>query len=415
MGLRFRLLKKYTHPKMRFQIASSLALGALFNPVFSASVPQNIADLVFHETDLINGQKIDEVFKFTNFYSVGSEEDDEGNSTKPSTALSWGAGCASGLAITLCSVCGVFLTPLTKKSWYKKLLLYLIAAATASLLGNSLFQLLPPAFGVKVNKSNELNIWKAATAYLSFVFFFIIERVLNIVFGGDDEDDDKSDTHSEKRSRRNSRLSVNPTRGRAGSTLAGTAIASAVNPGEAPEKIEGDENLTIFEKMKKVKMFAWMLFIGDAMENVADGMAMGAGFGQSIALGIGITIATFSEEFPHKIGDFAIFLNAGMSVTMALVVNVISGATVWIGIVIGLIFSDNDDVTMFIFAIAGGVFLYVGLGGLFPEMGEVSSELQEEGESPWTTLLIELAGLATGLTLMLLLCYFSEDIEHAFE
>lgn len=402
---------------MLLQIASSLAFGALFNPVLSASVPQNTADLVFQESsDLINGQRIDEVFKFTNFYSVGSDEDepDDNNSTKPSTALSWGAGCASGLAITLCSVCGVFLTPLTKKSWYKKLLLYLIAAATASLLGNSLFQLLPPAFDVEVNKSNELNIWKAATAYLSFVFFFIIERVLNIVFGGDD-DDDKSDTHSEKRSRRNSRLSVNPARGRAGSTLAGTAIANAVNPGEAPEKKEGDEKLTILEQMKKVKMFAWMLFIGDAMENVADGMAMGAGFGQSIALGIGITIAIFSEEFPHKIGDFAIFLNAGMSVTMALVVNVISGATVWIGIVIGLVFSDNEDVTMFIFAIAGGVFLYVGLGGLFPEMGEVSEELHEEGESPWTTLLIELAGLATGLILMLLLCYFSEDIEHAFE
>merc|ERR1711879_1023864 len=116
----------------------------------------------------------------------------------------------------------------------------------------------------------------------------------------------------------------------------------------------------------------------------------GAGFGQSIALGIGITIAIFSEEFPHKIGDFAIFLNAGMSVTMALVVIVISGTTVWIGIVIGLIASVNAEVTMFIFAIAGGVFLYVGLGGLFPEMGEVSEELKEEGYSPWKTLAIEL-------------------------
>ena len=104
-----------------------------------------------------------------------------------------------------------------------------------------------------------------------------------------------------------------------------------------------------------------------------------------------------------------------MSVTMALVVNVISGATVWIGIVIGLIASDNEEVTMFIFAIAGGVFLYVGLGGLFPEMGEVSEELHKEGYSPWKTLGIELAGLATGLAMMLILCYFSEDIEHAFE
>jgi len=405
---------------MRFQIASCIATGIiLLNIVSSASVQKNnenelIKELA-SELSHINGQEISQVFNYKPYYSTGTEDDEEKkNVTKPSTALSWGAGMASGLAITLCSICGVFLTPLTQKPWYKKLLLYLVGAATASLMGNSLFQLLPPAYGVEVNKSNELNIWKSATAYMSFVFFFIIERSLNIIFGGDDEEDSKSEKKSVTKSRAQSRLSVNPARDRAGSTLAGTAIAGAANP--APKSaVAYDDSMTIFEKMKTVKMFAWMLFIGDALENVADGMAMGAGFGQSIALGIGITIAIFSEEFPHKIGDFAIFLNAGMSVKMALVVNVISGATVWIGIVIGLIASDNEEVTMFIFAIAGGVFLYVGLGGLFPEMGEVSEELQEEGYSPWKTLAIELAGLATGLAMMLLLCYFSEDIEHAFE
>lgn len=405
---------------MRFKIASCIATGIiLLNIVSSASVQKNnenelIKELA-SELSHINGQEISQVFNYKPYYSTGTEDDEEKkNVTKPSTALSWGAGMASGLAITLCSICGVFLTPLTQKPWYKKLLLYLVGAATASLMGNSLFQLLPPAYGVEVNKSNELNIWKSATAYMSFVFFFIIERSLNIIFGGDDEEDSKSEKKSVTKSRAQSRLSVNPARDRAGSTLAGTAIAGAANP--APKSaVAYDDSMTIFEKMKTVKMFAWMLFIGDALENVADGMAMGAGFGQSIALGIGITIAIFSEEFPHKIGDFAIFLNAGMSVKMALVVNVISGATVWIGIVIGLIASDNEEVTMFIFAIAGGVFLYVGLGGLFPEMGEVSEELQEEGYSPWKTLAIELAGLATGLAMMLLLCYFSEDIEHAFE
>jgi len=395
---------------MKLKLVTGLSLVAV---TYSAFVPveQELVD----SSQLINGRQIEEVFNYKSYYSV-TDEPEPGNSTKPSAALSWATGMASGLAITLCSVCGVCLTPLTKKPWYKKLLLYLVGAATASLMGNSLFQLLPPAYGVEVNASNPLNIWKSATAYLSFVFFFIIERSLNIIFGEEDDEDSKSEK-TEGRSRRNSRLSVNPARDRAGSTLAGAAIAGAVNAGEIipTESNDNTENLTIFQKMKKVKMFAWMLFIGDALENVADGMAMGAGFGQSIALGIGITIAIFSEEFPHKIGDFAIFLNAGMSVTMALVVNVISGATVWIGIVIGLIASDNDEVTMFIFAIAGGVFLYVGLGGLFPEMGEVSEELKEEGYSPWKTLGIELAGLATGLAMMILLCYFSEDIERAFE
>lgn len=198
-----------------------------------------------------------------------------------------------------------------------------------------------------------------------------------------------------------------------GAISAGELLAERNNPENENNQI--DENLTLWERMRKVKMFAWMLFIGDALENIADGMAMGAAFGQSIALGIGITIAIFSEELPHKVGDFAIFLNAGMSVPMALSVNLVSGATVWIGLVIGLIASDSPEVTMFIFAIAGGVFLYVGLGGLFPEMGEISEELQEEGYNPWKCLAIELAGLGTGLAMMLVLCYFREDIETAFE
>lgn len=306
---------------MRFQVASCIAIGhvVLLNSVSSVNVQKinenKLIKELNSELSQINGQDISQVFNYKPYYSTGENDDeDEKNSTKPSAALSWGAGMASGLAITLCSICGVCLTPLTKKPWYKKLLLYLVGAATASLMGNSLFQLLPPAYGVEVNKSNELNIWKSATAYMSFVFFFIIERSLNIIFGGDDEDEDsKSEKKSVTKSRAQSKLSVNPARGRAGSTLAGTAIAGAVNADPSAEnKLAYDENMTIFEKMKKVKMFAWMLFIGDALENVADGMAMGAGFGQSIALGIGITIAIFSEEFPHKIGDFAIFLNAGI-------------------------------------------------------------------------------------------------------
>merc|ERR1712158_166981 len=101
------------------------------------------------------------------------------------------------------------------------------------------------------------------------------------------------------------------------------------------------------------------------------------------------------------------------AVKMALVVNVISGATVWIGIVIGLILGENEEATRYIFAIAAGVFLYVGLGGLFPEMGETSEELQEDGVSGWQTLLLELLGLATGLAMMIVLCLYSDDIENA--
>lgn len=99
---------------------------------------------------------------------------------------------------------------------------------------------------------------------------------------------------------------------------------------------------------------------------------------------------------------------------MALIINLISGATVWIGIILGLFLGSNEHAGGLIFAIAAGVFLYVGLGGLFPEMGEVSQELIKEGESPWLTLILEVLGLCTGLVLMILLCVYSDDIEKVF-
>ena len=354
-----------------------------------------------------------------------SKDEPETTTEEPHTlgAEEWAIGLASGLVITLCSVCGVLLIPITSKPWYDYLLLYLIATATSSLMGNSIFQLMPPAFGIDMSKWE--NIGRSTTVYVSFMAFFIIERILNIVFGEDDDEEGSVQGHENlanpeiRKSRANTNLSISSktkeVRARAGSTMANLALSAAINADELPAHSDNNnkENLTLIEKMKQVKMVAWMLFIGDALENVADGLAMGAGFGSSIALGIGITIAIFSEEFPHKIGDFAIFLNAGMSTKMALIVNVISGATVWIGIVIGLLLGENEEATCYIFAIAAGVFLYVGLGGLFPEMGECSETLQEKGVNPWKTLAIELAGLSTGLLMMILLCAFSDDIERA--
>ena len=266
-------------------------------------------------------------------------KNDNNNSTEPSGALSWGAGLLSGLVILLCSACGLLLTPLTAKPWYKKFLLYLVSTATSSLLGNSLFQLIPPAYGVEVDVSDEENIWKSAACYLAFVTFFVIERVLKLVFKDDEEEKNENEVKYEVKgevnkaafernkslipdSRRQSKLSVNLVKPRAGSTLGGIAINSAMNAAEllenAAEKANAENvndqttipedavlqepvNLTLWQKMRKVKMFAWMLFIGDALENIADGMAMGAAFGQSIALGIGITIAIFSEELQEEI------------------------------------------------------------------------------------------------------------------
>lgn len=62
-------------------------------------------------------------------------------------------------------------------------------------------------------------------------------------------------------------------------------------------------------------------------------------------------------------GDFAILLKSGMSVKQALACNLFSSSLQLLGSVIGLAIGSSslENSTEWLFAFAGGIFLYVGL------------------------------------------------------
>ena len=60
-------------------------------------------------------------------------------------------------------------------------------------------------------------------------------------------------------------------------------------------------------------------------------------------------------------GDFAVLLTAGMTVKMALLANLLSALSCYIGLAIGIYVGQEDDVRFWIFALAAGIFLYVAL------------------------------------------------------
>ena len=64
--------------------------------------------------------------------------------------------------------------------------------------------------------------------------------------------------------------------------------------------------------------------------------------------------------FLHS-GDFAVLLTAGMSVKKALLANFLSALSCYIGLAIGIYVGQEGEVRFWIFAIAGGMFLYVAL------------------------------------------------------
>ena len=77
-----------------------------------------------------------------------------------------------------------------------------------------------------------------------------------------------------------------------------------------------------------------LVLIGDSIHNALDGILIAAAFLTSVPLGLVTTLAVAAHEIPHRVGDFALLLHAGMSRQRAMFLNMATGlASVLGGIV----------------------------------------------------------------------------------
>ncbi|VDN32841.1 unnamed protein product [Cylicostephanus goldi] len=121
---------------------------------------------------------------------------------------------------------------------------------------------------------------------------------------------------------------------------------------------------------------AWMIIFGDGFHNFIDGISIGASFAESLHAGLSVSLAVLAEEFPHELGmgDVAILVASGMTLRQALLYNLLSAITCYVGFVIGVGIGElgfvigvgigelGPDISKYAFALAGGMFLYISLG-----------------------------------------------------
>uniref|UniRef100_A0A4W4EJ98 Solute carrier family 39 member 4 n=2 Tax=Electrophorus electricus TaxID=8005 RepID=A0A4W4EJ98_ELEEL len=147
-----------------------------------------------------------------------------------------------------------------------------------------------------------------------------------------------------------------------------------------------------------------MITIGDGIHNFADGLAIGAAFSVSWRSGLATSLAVLCHELPHELGDFAVLLHCGMSVKKALLLNVGSALTSFIGLYIALSVSTDTAAKEWIAAVTTGLFLYVGLADMLPSMVHV------DANRPWLIFALQNLGLLTGWGIMLLLSFFEDKM-----
>ncbi|XP_054642938.1 zinc transporter ZIP10 isoform X2 [Dunckerocampus dactyliophorus] len=162
-----------------------------------------------------------------------------------------------------------------------------------------------------------------------------------------------------------------------------------------------------------IASIAWMVIMGDGMHNFSDGLAIGAAFSANLTGGISTSVAVFCHELPHELGDFAVLLKAGMTVKQAIVYNLLSALMAYVGMLIGTTVGQyTDNVTSWIFAITAGMFLYVALVDMLPEMLHGDSE--EHKRCQLGHFVLQNLGMLTGFGIMLLIAIFEDRIVFDF-
>nr|XP_046223552.1 metal cation symporter ZIP8 isoform X1 [Oncorhynchus gorbuscha] len=363
----------------------------------------------------------------------------------PVTYHVWGYGFLSVTIINLASLLGLALIPFTKKTYFPKVLTYFIGLAIGTLFSNAVLQLIPEALGFDPRADDY--ILKAVGIFGGFYLLFFTEKVLKMALRTEHEHG-HSHFSPPGQLRQNSLQNGDVSEKKESITMTTCTISSIgtdntspdapvsstepppqvpppqvpppqvpppqVPPPQVPPPQEVHVNNVMChwlrgQRVANIKTVAWMVTLSDALHNFIDGLAIGASFTVSVVAGFSTSIAIVCEEFPHELGDFVILLNAGMSIPQAVFFNLLSAMSCYIGLAFGILLGSNFAPNA-IFAIAGGMFLYIALADMFPEMNAIMNEQDGSTVTNVIFFLIQNAGLLTGFAIILLITMFVGEI-----
>ncbi|KAH9856565.1 Zinc/iron permease [Lenzites betulinus] len=199
------------------------------------------------------------------------------------------------------------------------------AFATGGLLSDVFLHLVPHSFmgehqdgGVHfVMVEEKRNILIGLGIFVGFASFFIMEKTLRVLGGGDEEGAGHSHSHSHS----HSAGSADSANGHS-TAVAASGDATGLKSRGADKDIKEQDGDAESEESKAAaptsKLSAYLNLFGDFVHNITDGLAMAASFYSSPLIGATTTLACFAHEIPHEIADYSILIRSGFTKKQAM-------------------------------------------------------------------------------------------------
>lgn len=118
-----------------------------------------------------------------------------------------------------------------------------------------------------------------------------------------------------------------------------------------------------------VKPFGILNLVGDALHNLLDGVIIAAAYLIDTAAGLATTIAVVAHEVPQELGDFAVLVRSGMSHAKALLLNLASAGFAVVGAAAVLLVGiETEGLETVALPLIAGAFVYIAAADLIPEL-----------------------------------------------